>query len=294
DRPVAAKTLYHLGLINEKMGRQKASEYFMQLIKTYPDQTDMVVLAKSRLAALDIGPVARSTGITIRQVWSGPDADTYGSPSPDGRYLSYTDWETGDLAIRELATGIIHRLTNKGSFDESDEYAFMSSWSLNGKQIAYGWYNGNGYFELRIIGIDGSNPRILFSNKEVKWIYTYDWSPDGEQILTYFDREVGTEMIGQIVLLSTSDGSERVLKTSVITKTGGEYPENMCFSHDGRYIVYDFPQKPGYPERDIFLLSTDGIREIPLVEHPSYDELLGCAPDGKSIIFASDRNGAFS
>jgi hypothetical protein len=28
DRPVAAKTLYHLGLVNEKMGKQKAGEYF--------------------------------------------------------------------------------------------------------------------------------------------------------------------------------------------------------------------------------------------------------------------------
>jgi Tol biopolymer transport system component len=294
DRPVAAKTLYHLGLINEKMGRQKASEYFTQLIKTYPDQTDMVVLAKSRLAALDIGPVARSTGITIRQVWSGPDVDIYGTPSPDGIYLSYTDWETGDLVIRDLSTGIINRLTNKGSFDNSDEYAFMSSWSPDSKQIVYGWYNGNDYYDLRIIGLDGSKPRILYSNNEVKWIYTYDWSPDGEQILAYFDRKIGTDMIGQIVLVSTADGSVQVLKTTTITKTGVAYPENMCFSHDGRYVVYDFPQKTDFPERDIFLFSTDGNLEMPLVEHPSYDELLGCAPDGKSIIFASDRNGTFS
>ncbi len=33
DRPVAAKTLYHLGLVNEKMGKQKANEYFTRLVK---------------------------------------------------------------------------------------------------------------------------------------------------------------------------------------------------------------------------------------------------------------------
>ena len=42
------------------------------------------------------------------------------------------------------------------------------------------------------------------------------------------------------------------------------------------------------------MLSTDGSREIPLVEHPSYDELLGWAPDGGNIIFSSDRNGTLS
>jgi Tol biopolymer transport system component len=31
-----------------------------------------------------------------------------------------------------------------------------------------------------------------------------------------------------------------------------------------------------------------------LVEHPSHDELLGWAPNGENIIFASDRNGSFS
>ncbi|MBA4409831.1 MAG: hypothetical protein C0397_10470, partial [Odoribacter sp.] len=52
DRPVAAKTLYRLGLVNEKMGKQKASEYFTRLVNTYPDQTELVALAKARLAAL--------------------------------------------------------------------------------------------------------------------------------------------------------------------------------------------------------------------------------------------------
>jgi len=61
----------------------------------------------------------------------------------------------------------------------------------------------------------------------------------------------------------------------------------------GQKICAFHLQKIGSLERDVFLLSTDGIREITLVEHPSHDELLGWAPDGKNIIFASDRNGTF-
>ncbi len=232
--------------------------------------------------------------MTNKKIWD--DSETYlgGAPSPDGKYLSYVDWETGDLAIYEIATEKKRRLTNKESWDKSDENAFMSRWSPDSKQIVYSWYNGNGYCDLRIVGLDGSIPRILYSNEEVKWTYPYDWSPDGKQILAYFDRKDGTDWIGQIVLVSTTDGSERILKTTNITETGPSGPENMCFSPDGHYIVYDFPQQAGSPDRDIFLLSSDGSRAIPLVEHPSYDELLGWAPDGKNIIFASDRNGTFS
>jgi Tol biopolymer transport system component len=139
---------------------------------------------------------------------------------------------------------------------------------------------------LRIIGLEEAKPRILYSNKEVNFTHPYDWSPDGEQILAYFERKNRTGWITQIVLVSTADGSLRVLKTF-----DGGWPENMCFSPDGHFIVYDFPPKEDVPERDIFLLSADGSREIPLVEYPSHDELLGWMPDGENIIYSSDRNG---
>jgi len=50
DRQVAAKTLYHLGLVSEKMGQQKADEYYRQLVTNYPDQTEMATLARAKLA----------------------------------------------------------------------------------------------------------------------------------------------------------------------------------------------------------------------------------------------------
>ncbi len=53
DRPVAAKALYHLGLLTEKMGKQKADDYFTRLIKDYPDQKELVALAKARLAKFE-------------------------------------------------------------------------------------------------------------------------------------------------------------------------------------------------------------------------------------------------
>ena len=65
----------------------------------------------------------------------------------------------------------------------------------------------------------------------------------------------------------------------------------MSFSPDARNIVYDFPPKENAEERDIFLLSTDGSREVPLVEHPANDVFPMWTPDGKTILFASDRTG---
>ena len=287
NRSVAAKALLHFGICKERLGMKEATVAYQKVVDKYPEQTEAVKLANEKLSLL-----LRAVTVTgkenkefsIRKVQEGTDVGFEGSVSPDGRYLSYVDWETGDLAIYEIATGNKRHLTNKGSWDQSDEFAYFSRWSPDSKQVVYDWYTVESLMELRIVGLDGSKPRILYSNKEVTWTQTYGWSPDGKQILAILQKKDGQN---QMVLVSTTDGSVRVLKT---LEKG--WPDNMNFSPDGRYIVYDFQQKEDSPESDISLLPTDGSREIPLVEHPADDHVLGWAPDGKNILFASDRRNS--
>jgi len=104
DRPVAAKTLYHLGLVNEKMGKQKASEYFTRLVNTYPDQTEMVTLAKEKLTALGGSGAISPTEVTLRRIWVAGGNPIEGI-SQDGRYVVFNLYETGDLWLHDLKTG---------------------------------------------------------------------------------------------------------------------------------------------------------------------------------------------
>jgi Tol biopolymer transport system component len=221
-----------------------------------------------------------------------PEVDEFrGSVSPDGRFLSFVDWSTGDLAVRDLKTGEDRRLTNKGSWLESEEYAVFSIISPDSKQVAYLWFNEDcSYdldysYDLRVIGLDGSGPRVLYPKKEIGESWPYDWSPDGKYILATLMKKDKPNQIG---LVSVADGSVRVLKT-----LDWRSPWEMKFSPDGHYIAYDFPPQKDSPERDLFLLSSDGRREIPLVQDPADDLLLGWAPDGKRVLFASDRTGTW-
>lgn len=223
-------------------------------------------------------------GMTLRQVWVQPQ-DVGGAPSPDGRYFSFVDWDTGDLAVRNLDTGESRRVTSKGSWSQSDEFALYSVFSPDGGQIAYSWLNAEkkNIFDLRVIGIDGAHERVLYSNEEVSYLQPAAWLADGKQILARFSRRDGTN---QIALVSVSDGSVRILKS-----LDWRGPGKMRSSLDGKYIVYDFAPGEDSANRDIFLLATDGSREVPLVEHPADDYVLGWAPDGQRILYASDRTG---
>src|SRR5712671_1288619 len=112
SRKTAAEALVQMGQCYEKLGDAESRKAYERVLREYADQKEAVALARTRLG--HSGPAARDAGIVTRQVWA--DAiDNEGAPSPDGRYLSFVDWSTGDLAIRDLSTGANRRLTNKGT-----------------------------------------------------------------------------------------------------------------------------------------------------------------------------------
>lgn len=219
---------------------------------------------------------------TVQQVWTGPGVDFSGTPSHDGRYLTFVDWTTGDLAIRNLMTGENRRLTNKGSWAESDEFAEFSVISPDGRQVAYAWFNGQ-FYDLRLVGTDGSGQRLLYRDRQVDYIKPGGWSRDGKYVSASLSL---ADKTNRIALVSVVDGSLRVLKV-----VDSRQPHVGPFSPDGRYLVFDFPRKQDSTEHDVFLLDLDGGAESVLVEHPANHQVLGWSPDGRGVLFTSDRTG---
>jgi Tol biopolymer transport system component len=211
--------------------------------------------------------------------------------SPDGRHLSFLDWHTGDLAVRDLQTGKDRLLTHEGTEGKEDakvsQSAGESRWSPDSQQIAYAWYIGSwaeSRVELRVVGLDGGKPLVLAQFGDARAVGSFAWSPDGKKIVATVDPQSGPN---QIVMISTTDGSTRVLaelKREI-------YPTNKRFSPDSRYIAYDWLPDPSVPERDIYLMSVDTGETTPLIHHPGDDYLLGWSRDGKWLVFASDRTG---
>ncbi|MCX6537514.1 MAG: hypothetical protein NT151_01065 [Acidobacteria bacterium] len=280
-RTVAAKALLEMGQCYEKLGQAEARTAYEQLLRQYGDQAEQVQIARARLAALTGTPnPAAGTEMTIRRVWSGAGVDTTGSPSPDGRYLSIVDQDSGgDLAIWDIASGQKRRLTNKDK--TTTEMVLASTWSPDGKKIAFVWLKKDMTGELRIIGTDGSEPRTLAP------VWALGWSPDGRSVVAIVPKTKTSPE--KLAVVSVADGSVTVLGTA--EKPIDSWSWHASYSADGKYIVYDNRQQEGSPKRDIFITSIDGKQEIPLITHPADDQLLGWVPGSDTVLFASDRTG---
>jgi Tol biopolymer transport system component len=281
DRAVAATALLRMAQCHEKLGNAEARNIYERVVRDFADQKDAVAIARVKLG----GTGAGNAGIVTRQVWTGPNVDADGTVSPDGRYLSCVDWDTGDLRIRDLVADTERRLTNKGRWADSNEHAEESAISRDGRLVAYSWFNNKRRYELRIANLSGDPaPRSVFDNADVQWLAPSDWTADGKWIAVQVQRQNGAKQIG---LVSATDGSLRVLK-AIYWRAGGK----MALSPDGKYLAYDISPDESGGQRDIFLLGTDGSGEKPAVVHAAHDYVMGWSPDGSHLLFGSDRNGS--
>jgi Tol biopolymer transport system component len=217
--------------------------------------------------------------LTFRRVWN-EDAGVglMGTTSRDGRLLSYVDWTTGDLALRDLVQGTSRLLTDKGPWTVSREYTEYSAVSPDGRRVAYAWSIPGG-FQLRSIDTDLSNPRLLLSQKGLVYVAPFQWTSDGQSVLALISYP---QNISQIVLVSAETGALTVLKSW----NSRSAPTAIGISADGRFVAYDLITEGS---RDLFLLSIADRSEQRVEQHPADDRFLDWTPDGRHLLFLSNR-----
>ena len=289
NREVAAKAQLHIGICYEKLGLKEAEKAFQKVISDFPEQKEVVKLAREKLSLLPAvqAELKKDSGeFRIQKVWDAAINTPFISPSPDGRYLSYSgEQDYFSLGVRDLVKGENRLLThNKSWFDA--EYCYYSVFSPDSSQIAYACQVKDRLIQLRTINIDGTSTRILRDGKDGLDQVPFGWTSDGKQILTVF---FGRDNIFGIAFISTVDGSvkdEKALSLKV------EWRVKMSLSPDGKYIVGSYLPRQDSANMDIFLLSTEGGRVVTLVEHPADDVLIGWSPDGRQVLFTSDRTGS--
>jgi Tol biopolymer transport system component len=272
-RATVATALLRMGQCYEKLGDSEARKAYERVVREFGDQAVVAAEARTKLAALvGAGGASGSSTLAVRRVWSG--ADVTGKVSPDGRFVSFTDWETGDVAIHDLATGQDRRVTDNRLPEGIIEPSVPSP---DSKSIAYAWAINDSY-DLYVVGLDGSKPRVLkAAGNGVLHHIPLAWSPDSRHLLAEFVKTDGSR---DMTLVAVADGSTKFLKSA-----GKDLSPGGEFSPDGRYIAWS--TKEGISLFDL-RMGTESL----LMQDLSNHSVLGWAPDGKCLMFSSERSGS--
>jgi len=301
DRALAARALLYLGQAQERQGADKARATYERIVKEFGNQPEMVAAAQQRLVALG----GSRTGTLAKRLLCADCGDSEADFSADGRWMAFTHWDSGDLAIRDMSTGQVKRLMAKtGTWNDSDAFVETPVLSPDLRQIAYLWYMDGkqepDHIQLRVVPNElGGKARVLVDNSENTWYTLTAWSPDGKSVLAIISKKDKTDQLARVTV---SDGSVRVLKSMGWRFKGGAW-SHPNYSPDGQYIVYSAravnpsknPPAPTDPKDEhIYLMAADGSSEAEIVKTAGINRNPVWTADGKRILFTSDRSGSMN
>ena len=73
----------------------------------------------------------------------------------------------------------------------------------------------------------------------------------------------------------------------VLKSTDWRTTTALLFSPDDRYLAFDIAVSD-----HVYAIAIDGSREIPMAVSPAHEAVMGWSPDGRRLLFASDRGGS--
>ena len=286
DEALQAKALLHVGLCYEKLGKQEATKAYQKLVNNFPGQKNEVAIARERLSRLILVETTPQI-MTDKKIWEDTDIDDSGEISPDGKFIAYCDWKTGNLAIYEIETGFKKYLSdlNPGQGSNFNHFAFSPRWSADSRYIYYSVFVNPNLWEARLSDLSGRNIKTLckVEGKEI-WLELNDVAKKGNFVLTTI--QSGNNKT-QIAIISANNGKIQILKEFPFTG----YVEHLNFTSNESAIIYDYPSDLESANRDINILSIDEKIDKPLIQHSANDFILGFYPESGNLLFASNRSG---
>ncbi len=208
--------------------------------------------------------------------WSGND--TFPAWSPDGQQLAFYSQrnQRTDLYLMNADGSDLHRLVDSGGAESS------AAWSPDGQWIAYASLHSPA-IGLYIIRPDGSGGQRLTSFQSV----TLVWSPDSQYIAFVANCDGNCD----IYVVEVSSGKVRQLTHNGLVDA---YP---TWSPDSQYIAFISNRSLSF---DVHVLALDcddtaegGCTAQRLTYNPDADSFPSWSPDGKQIVFSSNRTGNY-
>lgn len=221
--------------------------------------------------------VMKPDGSRQHQLTNDISENICGVWSPDGKKMIFSSKRDGnsEIYIMDSYGNNQKRLT----FNSTPDY--HQRWSPDSKNIVY-VSTQDGNQEIYIMDADGQN-KFNITNSETNEMFPC-WSPDGKTILYCAEEKEGWK-----IYKMNRDGTDRVKVSEYYGPDWEIYPQ---YSPDGKKIAY-FTHEPEHKTRNIFTMNKNGKDIQQLTNSHFVDENPYWSPDGKYIVFQSNRTGNY-
>jgi dipeptidyl aminopeptidase/acylaminoacyl peptidase len=245
---------------------------------------DGKTIAFTRNEQLVLLPAKGGWPVTLTSTLGGKSGVAW---SPDGNSLAYVS--QGGIWVVPVAGGAPRRLTNAppGAGDPRQATDRAPQWSPKGRWILF-QSGRRGYNSLLVVSSDGESTNFLTSPHDEAG--EGRWSPNGDAIV-YVSRSK-EYFSGRLNLVHFEPSSGQrvgepvVLYTSPVDPGGGWSIHDTEWTPDGQQLVTVL-QNSGW--NHLYLLPAKGGEPKQLTDGAFDDEAPRFSPDGKTIVFISNR-----
>lgn len=278
-------------MLGKKYSRVKADQ-FNKVMAKYADRILEAYTGKPGIFSSRLTFVGRKAKNAAKQIYisdfdganavaitSGNSPHLSPAWSPDGRFVTYTSFESGnpDLYIYEVATGKKRKLSGRQGLNSG------SNWAKSGKLVAFTGSDG-GDTDIYVTTPEGSTPRAIIRGTGLDVDPTF--SPDGKW-MAFVSGRFGNPHIFRAELKWDSETSVKVLSDKRLTYAGW-YNATPTWSPDSDKLVF-----AGYDRDidrfDLFMMNPDGTSLERLTIRSGDNERPSFAPNGQMIVFHSTR-----
>lgn len=164
-------------------------------------------------------------------------------------------------------------------------YTAEGSYSSDGRFIVYSAGNA-GNVQLFIMNADGTNPRQLTTAKDCYNGGPF-FSPDGSRVIFRSDRKEKDRL--QLYVINSDGTGEKALTDNDHWVYWAPY-----WNPDGKHIIFtaaDHGDPMMRPNYDLYWMNVESQKIVRLTFAPGQDVLPVFSPDGKRVLWTSNRDG---